>query len=366
MLYATIDRLVIETGAKEEETINITPTEESQVILPSVGKTISKVTVEPIPSDYVKPSGELEITSQGVYEVKEYESVNVTAPFDKLFNQYMNGTLVQVTEEDLKGATSLVSFANQTNLVKIEIPDTVTSMATSVFQSCTNLVRVKLSKNCRTLSQFCFSSCSSLQEIEIPEGVTNFGAASFSSCPNLTKITIPSTLVDIPNNCFAYASVPKNIYVSNLTNFVKVTGQFSESGASFTLYYNGEKVTDLVLPDDAIITNGILRRFTFETADLNNVVTIGANSFQGCSKLKTVRIGENIVQIQANAFNSCTALTEIIIDKPCTTASDVPVLAKTNAIPSTAYIYVPNVTTQTLYQSATNWSSLASRILIKE
>lgn len=44
---------VIRVGAKEEETISVIPSEESQVVLPSEGKTIGKVNVEPIPSEYL-------------------------------------------------------------------------------------------------------------------------------------------------------------------------------------------------------------------------------------------------------------------------------------------------------------------------
>lgn len=355
---------IINTNYEVEEKTVIPSTEET-VVLPSAGHLLSKVNVKPIPDEYVKPSGEITITEQGTFNVKDYETAVVTAPFDKLFNQYMNKTLTQITEKDLEGATSLNAnlFSGQTNLVIAEIPDTVTTVGTSLFSSCSNLIRVKLSSNCPILSQFMFSSCTSLAEIVIPEGVIEFGSASFASCSGLRKITIPSTLINIPNNCFAYASVPKDIYVSNLTNFVKVTGQFSESGSSFTLYYNNEKVTNLVLPDDAIITNNILRRFTFETTDLNNIVTIGQSSFTGCSKLTSVTIGDKILQIQASAFSGCTALTSITIKKVCPTIADVPTLANVNAIPTSVTIYVPDENTKTSFKGATNWSSYTIKVI---
>jgi hypothetical protein len=98
---------------------------------------------------------------------------------------------------------------------------------------------------------------------------------------------------------------------------------------------------------------------------MNNVIELKENCFQNSAKLTKVEIGSNLEVINAGVFSGCTALTEIIINKPCTTADQVPVLANTNAIPTTCTIYVPDSTTQSLFKSATNWIALKDRILVK-
>ena len=55
-----------------------TPTKETQAITPDEGKYLSKVTVNPIPSNYVIPSGSKSITTNGTnIDVKNYEKVDV-------------------------------------------------------------------------------------------------------------------------------------------------------------------------------------------------------------------------------------------------------------------------------------------------
>lgn len=62
----------------EEKTA--TPSTSSQEITPSNGKYLSKVTINPIPSEYIIPNGTMEITENGRHDVTNYDSVNVNIP----------------------------------------------------------------------------------------------------------------------------------------------------------------------------------------------------------------------------------------------------------------------------------------------
>ena len=55
----------------------ITPTKSSQTAVASNVYTTGTITVSPIPDEYIIPSDELAITSNGIYDITEYASVNV-------------------------------------------------------------------------------------------------------------------------------------------------------------------------------------------------------------------------------------------------------------------------------------------------
>lgn len=54
-----------------------TPTKSEQTINPTSGKYFSSFKVAPIPSDYIKPTGTLQITVNGAKDVTNYKNVNV-------------------------------------------------------------------------------------------------------------------------------------------------------------------------------------------------------------------------------------------------------------------------------------------------
>jgi hypothetical protein len=55
----------------------VTPTDSTQVVEPDEGMVLSKVMVEPVSSDHIKPTGTIDITENGTYNVSSYETAAV-------------------------------------------------------------------------------------------------------------------------------------------------------------------------------------------------------------------------------------------------------------------------------------------------
>ena len=114
---------IIELKGEERTT---TPTEETQVITPSEGKNaITQITVNPIPSEYVVPEGTINITENGITNVKNFETANVKIPNywtepeikDVNFIDYEGTLLYSYTLEEIQNMTELPELPSHPGLI---------------------------------------------------------------------------------------------------------------------------------------------------------------------------------------------------------------------------------------------------------
>lgn len=136
-----------------------------------------KVTVD-VPSG-ITPSGEIEITENGTYDVTEFASVKV--------NVQSEGGGVDYSAQFVEG--TLTEYEN----------DEITSIRQNAFSFLTNLKSVKL-PNLTSIPGEGFRSCSSLEVIYAPL-ITSIGFQTFYTCTSLETVDFPN-LSSINTSCF--------------------------------------------------------------------------------------------------------------------------------------------------------------------
>lgn len=169
------------------------------------------------------------------------------------------------------------------------------------------------------------SYCESIQKIVIEEGIAGIGAYAFDKCINAVSVAILGDIDSIGVMAFGNCEKLTSLYLNNLTAWCDV--QYDEYYSAFysepfccsdslnTVYINGEKVTNLVIPEDVVTVGryAFYRWNTIETVVVSEGVrTIDRRAFQRCS-MSSIELPSTLNTICYQAFLWCENLTSITI-----------------------------------------------------
>lgn len=192
-----------------------TPSESTQEVVNDLGYDgLSKVTVNPIPSEYIIPTGNLDINSNGEYDIKNYETVKVETEGVNIYDYFETyNTRTTPTIANLIKKTPLLDFTNATYLQ-------------NTFTNCLLLEEINIVSNStyRVGNMYnAFSYCQSLKELPFlnTTNVTSMSNA-FAGCSKIESVPEYYTpIVSNFQNAFASCTQLKNVPVlitSSVTN----------------------------------------------------------------------------------------------------------------------------------------------------
>ena len=253
----------------------------------------------------------LEVTENGEYTPSDDNigfdkvTVNIGGEEKSSFTKYAEGTLTEITADDLKGITNIREYAfYYSNIKSIEIPNTVTTLPKYAF-SYSSLERIIIPDSVTYSSDNAFSSMQKLKSIELPDSITFMGSSSFYSNSGIESVKLPNKMTHMGNYFFYRCEKLASVTIPNGVTYI---GNFA--------FYSCESLTNITIP--------------------SKVETIKDNVFQmgtTTNKATITFLGTTPPTIVSNTFNK-NFLNKIIVPKGC---GDV-------------------------YKSATNWSNFADYI----
>ena len=98
-------------------------------------------------------------------------------------------------------------------LTSVEIPDSVTEIASFAFTACSHLVSLTIPNSIKSIGSHAFDSCSSLKSITLPENIEIINGFVFHACQSLDSITIPSKVIKIDDFAFSDCNNLKSIII---------------------------------------------------------------------------------------------------------------------------------------------------------
>lgn len=139
----------------------------------------------------------------------------------------------------------------------VSVPDSVKTLAPSLFAGCTHLQSVKLPAGLKVLPERLFYGCTALERVRLPQEIKQTGEACFAHCSSLKSAPLCPGMTEIARNMF-----------------------------------KGCKGIDAFAVPDGI-----------------KVIKQGA--FAGCTGLETLILSASVEKIEEGAFEGCTSLRRI-------------------------------------------------------
>ena len=211
--------------------------------------------------------------------------------------------------------------------------------------------------------------CSILRKVELGQGWVSSSGRQFKGCRNMTDVyvSVPPAYTSLGNEIFSACQSLKHIdgvqgWNDGITTLN--TGVFAT--CAFDVVPQFDNVVTIPqnfmsTPNNGVSTLGIVDVW-------EGVTTISQGAFAYQSNIAKATIPSTVTSIGAQVFNNCIGLKELHL-KPTIP----PTLSNTNAIPNGGVvnltIYVPYSADHSIldaYQTASNWSTFASKIVEEE
>ena len=208
------------------------------------------------------------------------------------------------------------AFKDDSTLMHVEFPQTLTKIDTYAFYGCKSLRGIVLPAGIKTIGNYAFKGCVGLKEMVLPDSITSLGTHCFNECSGLVSITLPRSVTTIPKNLIADCTSLTRIVVPKE---VKTISQWALSGCTALreiIFEEGSQLTkietyalsknpnmpELKLPPLLTTTAGYMLDYNTTLARINYPADLAPsdNTFSGLSKLVRCDIEDIVKFCQKN------------------------------------------------------------------
>ena len=205
-----------------------------------------------------------------------------------------------------------------THIDSLFIGDSVLFVPNNLCYQMDSLRYVRMGQSVRVIGEYAFRACPLLTELELPPMLDSIMTGGLQALRGIKELTIPRTLRYVGLIGFS-GTDSIQIHVEDLAAYAAITCEHDEASPLYNnyLYVDGQRVTDLVLPD----TTRTIGKYAFSGClGLSSVTlsdslrTIEEGGFFHLPNVQTIRLPEGCEQVGKMAFYDCDSLRTIISD----------------------------------------------------
>jgi surface protein len=297
----------------------VTPTKSSQSVTPdNEYDGLSDVVINPIPEEYIIPSGELKVTENNTYDVTEYKTVSVDVPEGGDYD-VQSVLLTDGPQKTQKIVITTVAGAEKPkDMLQTRVDGDNSCKYLFYYYGGTSLDISRLDTSNSTNMYQMFGNCAFLQTLDLSKLNTNKVtdmSNMFYSCSNLTNLDVSkfdttnaTTMASMFSNCSKTTVL--NLSNFNTVNVKNMSSMFSGCRSLTNLdisNFNTSKVTNM-----SSMFNGCssLTNLDISNFDTSKVTNMGS-MLSSCKQLKSI-IGEiNLLNV-TNVSSMFTYAIELI------------------------------------------------------
>ncbi len=267
-------------------------------------------------TDINLPDGLKSIGSGVFLNCSSLQSIVIPSNVTEILSEAFHGcsSLSSITLPEGLTSIGYLAFGNCASLQSIVIPSTVTTVGYSVFEECNALTAVSVADMVSWLKikdggrgelsdsnyQRLYINgvkVSEITDLVIPEGTDIISKGKFSNWVNLKSVTLPTSLTSIESDGFKGCTSLEAVHIKDIAAWCKV--DFTDNGTNNPLeyakhlYFNGNEVTELVIPE--------------------GVTEISGYAFHNCEHITSVSFPSTLTMLHSNVFRGCTGLSAIHI-----------------------------------------------------
>ena len=179
----------------------------------------------------------------GIATEQSYFYDNLSSPKSTIYYVPDSLNIVTVTGGSiLQGA-----FYNCTGLIRISIPEDITSIEKNAFRNCSSLKQITIPTDVKSINTGAFSGCKSLETIIIPGKVSVICDYSFANCSSLKSLIVPVSVETIQFCAFAGCSKVEAVYFmgsEELWKNISMAGSNNQMTEAPRYYYSNIEPTE--------------------------------------------------------------------------------------------------------------------------